>query len=84
MVSASPDLMSDITDIRALFPKAKLTHFKSDHIELGVVPRDGWVITDSLVAEAAAEHRRKNPPPPEVVLARKAATKRTSHIKAKL
>ena len=44
-------LMSEVAQLRAQWPGAALTYIKAGNLEVGVVPRDGYVITPNAEVE---------------------------------
>ena len=58
MVAVAPSLMAEVAEIKKLFPKARLTHFKGGGMEYGTPSKPGWEIPADIDT-AAIEAERK-------------------------
>ena len=76
MVREAPALMDDAAAIRAMFPGARMTYFSAGPLELGVAPKDGWVV-DCPIPKTEAELA-------EIELQKKVAEKQHAAIKRKM
>lgn len=63
MVREAPELMEELSALRAQFPGSKITHFKAGNLELGESPREGWTVDEQVRLRVASQHAKDNPPP---------------------